>query len=177
MERGDGGGELGFSRRLSSPSSGGIAPDWGMVKGGERRGGGGGRKSVLDIYVQIQREINEHHRLEKCCKVFGSQQEEGEKKLDQQQQQHRKLRGKNEAAAASIIILRDICGKYCVMVNIMQVGARRLTSSKMIRLLMRKHTHRLYFYVVLLSVYRFKQIIYFTIYRRTDCKIKTPFVF
>lgn len=51
---------------------------WGR-EGAERRGGGGGRKSVLDIYVQIQWEINEHHWLKKCCKVFGSQQEEGEK--------------------------------------------------------------------------------------------------
>lgn len=45
----------------------------------QREGGGGGRKSVLDIYVQIQWEINEHHWLKKCCKVFESQQEEGEK--------------------------------------------------------------------------------------------------
>lgn len=51
----------------------------GLREGREQRGGEGGKKSVLDIYVQIQWEINEHHRLKKCYKVFGSQQEQGEK--------------------------------------------------------------------------------------------------
>lgn len=78
------------------------------------------------------------------AKCLGRSRKRGRKKLDQQQQQHRKLRGKNEAAAASVIILRDICGKYCVMVNIMQVGARHLTSSRMIYLLMRKHTQAIF---------------------------------